>query len=58
MAEHKSKSAFPFVECPGCRRPMRVVSTEPIAGARNIATYHCDKCGMETERIFKVDDKG
>ena len=57
MSDATNKSAFPVAECPGCRKPMHVVSTESIADSRVIAKYHCDQCGMETERIFKTDDK-
>ena len=56
-SELKNKVAFPVMECPGCHKPLRIISTELIAGERNITTYHCDKCGMQTERIFRADNK-
>jgi hypothetical protein len=54
----RAQTTFPIVVCPGCREPMRVIGSEPIAGARNIATYRCGRCGMETERLFSFDKSG
>jgi len=53
-----TQPTFPVVVCPGCREPMRVIGSEPIAGGRNIATYRCERCGMETERLLTFDKAG
>jgi len=43
---------IPAVRCPGCHTIMSVMIIESAANNYNKITYHCDRCGAETERTL------
>jgi hypothetical protein len=46
----------PVVTCPGCQVQMVLRNLEPAAATGfKTGVYRCFKCGMETQRQFKVD---
>jgi hypothetical protein len=48
--------SVPVVECPGCKKPMRLLTLDHAAGGLSTGVFHCDTCGMETPRQFKLDE--
>ncbi len=46
---------LPVVICPGCQQRMAPESTQSAVNGLNKTRYRCEKCGTETERIYKGD---
>jgi RNase P subunit RPR2 len=54
------KKKAPVVICPGCHKPMRAGTAEPILFAKGLSdiTYVCEHCGTRTKRTVKeVEEK-
>jgi hypothetical protein len=44
----------PVVLCPGCKKPMRRGTAQPLLGRRLVdVTYSCEKCGTTTKRTIQ-----
>jgi hypothetical protein len=49
---------IPSVRCPGCLKTMSIMVIESAANNHNKITYHCDRCGVEVERVLTTRARG
>ena len=47
---------LPKIDCPDCKKPMRVLTFAPIGNGMRDLSYKCEACGKITGVVHKPED--